>query len=196
MADIKELIGLAALGVGAYFVYEMFFAVAPATTTAGGVTPPPTTTGGGSAAGGAGTAPAKNTATSGSGAGTSLWPANPPYPLGPSGPCSPQGVLSPILSLAQKANPSMNLGPTGTDTFTMDQWNFYANQQCSGLATQAGLDPNNVFPGDDNRGGPLNWNAWAGFAKGQGLSGPRRRSPIGSNIVVRYKQSRYARRAA
>jgi hypothetical protein len=110
-------------------------------------------------------------------------PVVPPAPAVPAGPCSLVGVLGPTLALAQKANPNKSLGPSGTDTFTMDEWNYYLNTFCTGLADQVKLDPGLVFPGRDDRGGPLNWNAWAGYAKSAGLSGARRRGVIGSHLV-------------
>jgi len=90
------------------------------------------------------------------------------------------GALAKILPLAQAGNPNLKLGPAGTDTLNIDQWDYYANQWCTGYADQIGLNADTIFPNDPNRGGPLNYNAFAGYATQKGLSGP-----IGSHIVMR-----------
>ena len=43
--------------------------------------------------------------------------------------------------------------------------------QNTGLADDAGVTADRLFPGRDDRGGPLNWSAFAGFAQQAGLSG-------------------------
>ena len=91
------------------------------------------------------------------------------------GPCPLTGVLSPALALAQKAqgwtDPNDPLS-----VLSMDQWNYYLGQVCTGLSTQvgAGLDAGAIFPNDPTgRGGPLNWTAYKGYATQAGLSGAR-----------------------
>jgi len=185
MADsgLKTVLGLAVVGAVGYFAYtsgllnSLLGIVQPS-----GTTPPPST------GSGAGTSTTTTTGTTGSGAGTNPAPPPappaPPYPLGPAGPCTFSGVLAPTLAFAQKANPTLSLGPSGSDTLNMDQWGYYLNEVCTNLSAQAGLDPGVIFPGDANRGGGLNWNAFAGYAKGQGLSG-RRVSGVGGTYLRR-----------
>lgn len=168
------VIGLAAGAGILWYAYNSgwlsAFGLGPtvAATTAPPATTPPVT----------GTTPAVNTQAAGSGAGTAPTPT-------PSGPCGSSGVLAPALAFAQAANTGMKLGPTGTDQFSMDQWNFYLDKVCTGLSAQAGLIADTVFPGDPNRGGPLNWNAYAGYATQHGLSGLRRiaASGMGTRLV-------------
>ena len=117
-------------------------------------------------------------ATAGSGAGTA--------PATPSGPCPLTGVLSPALALAQKQQGWGDPNAPGS-VLNMDQWNYFLGQVCTGLAAQLGdkLDPAAVFPGDANRGGPLNWLAYKGYATAAGLSGLRRiaASGMGTRLV-------------
>lgn len=128
----------------------------------------------------------------GSGAGTNpvtTTPATtPPVTTPPvaTGPCPLTGVLVPALALAQKqqgwANPN-----DAASVLTMDQWNYFLNQVCTGLPVQVGekLDAGQVFLNDPNRGGPLNWTAYKGYATAAGLSGPRRLagSGMGTRLV-------------
>lgn len=105
------------------------------------------------------------------------------------GHCPLTGVLAPALALAQK-------GQGWTDpndplsVLSMDQWNYYLGQVCTGLSTQvgAGLDAGAIFPNDPTgRGGPMNWTAYKGYATAAGLSGPRRiaASGMGTKLVRR-----------
>lgn len=168
-----SIIGIAAAAGLAYWAYSSgLLSSIFGTTTAPAVTPP-------IAGSGAGTAPAATTGTTGSGAGTA--------PATPIGPCSTSGVLAPALAFAQKANSQMDLGPTGVDTFNVDQWGYYLNQVCTGLADQAKLTADVLFPNDPNRGGGLNWNAYKGYATQAGLSGTRRLagSGMGTRLVRR-----------
>ena len=122
-------------------------------------------------------------------------PPAPPAPPAPNAvapqPCGPGGSLAKILALAQKANPGLKLGPDGTDTLTIDEWGYYGNQYCTGLPDQVGWNADTLFPNDPNRGGPLNWNAAAGWGTQRGLSAvnPRNRGRrvgrrlIGTNMV-------------
>ncbi len=166
------VIGLAAGAGILWYAYESgwlsAFGLGPTVVAAPAVVPASAT----------GTTPAVTSGTTGSGAGTTPTPT-------PSGPCSLAGVLSPALARAQAANTSMKLGPGGSDTFSMDQWNYYLDQVCTGLSSQAGLIADSIFPGDANRGGPLNWNAYSGYAAQHGLSGPRRimASGMGTRLV-------------
>jgi len=166
---LGTVIGLAAAGGLAWFAYSQGWLgslFGAATTTPPVTTPPATTTGSGS-----GTGTTTNTnGTQGSGSGTTTKTTDTTN----TGPCSAAGALAHALALAQSANSKMALGPNGIDTFTMDQWNYYVDQYCTGLSSQAGLNPDVVFPGDNARGGPLNWNAYAGYAAQHGLSGRRR----------------------
>lgn len=167
-----SIIGIAAAAGLAYWAYSSGLLSSILGTTAPAVTPPVTGSG-------AGTAPATTTGTTGSGAGTA--------PAVPVGPCSTSGVLAPALAFAQKANTTKDLGPTGIDTFNVDQWGYYLNQVCTGLADQAKLTADVLFPNDPNRGGGLNWNAYKGYATQAGLSGPRRiaGSGMGTSLVRR-----------
>lgn len=165
---IGTVVGLAAGAGLLWYAYESGWlsvfglgpTVAPASQPA--TTPPAATA-----------APATS---AGSGAGTTPTP-----PAG--GPCSPAGVLTKMLALAQAGNPTY--GPNGTGTLTMDQGNYYLDEVCTGLSAQAGLIPDVIFPNDPNRGGPLNYNAYAGYAGQHGLSGPRRLlgSGFGTRLV-------------
>lgn len=161
MGSIVGIAAAAALGYWAYstgLLSSIFGAAAPVVT-------PPVTTPAGS---GAGTNAVAKTTT-------------------PAGPCSTSGVLGPALAFAQKANTAKDLGPTGIDTFTVDEWGYYLNQVCTGLADQAKLTADVLFPNDPNRGGGLNWNAYKGYATQAGLSGTRRLagSGMGTRLVRR-----------
>ena len=144
MADaLQKLLGLAAVGVAGYFAYEYFFAPAVAT-------PPPAT--GGAA------------------------PAAPPPVVTtppPPGPCSKSGVLAAVLDRARKSagTNAGQYGPGLPGTYTIDEWGYFLNQGCTGQADDIGLTADALFPGQEDRGGPLNWSAFAGYAQQKGLSG-------------------------
>ena len=135
------------------------------------------------------------TTPSGSGAGTNpvttapaTTPATTPPAAVSTSPCPLTGVLAPALALAQKqqgwADPN-----DAASVLTMDQWNYFLNQVCTGLPAQVGdkLDAGQVFLNDANRGGPINWLAYKGYATAAGLSGPRRiaASGMGTHLVRR-----------
>ncbi len=111
-----------------------------------------------------------------------------PVPAPATGPCSGSGVLASWLSRVQKARPyGKDFGPTATGELTIDEWCYYGNEGCTGICDQSGLTADGLFPGRDDRGGPLNWNAFSGYAQQKGLSAvhrPRRRM-IGTNMVRR-----------
>ena len=121
-------------------------------------------------------------------------PPTPPAPnvVAPPPPCSPSGILAPLLADVQKAQGS-SFGAGLPGTLTIDQWGYYLNQRCSGMADQYKLNADTLFPGRDDRGGPLNWSAFAGYAQQAGLSAvnPRNRGRrvgrrlIGTNMVRR-----------
>lgn len=151
---LGTIITLGIVGVGGYFLYSSgmlssLFGSTPAPTTPPTTNPPP--------AGGTNPVVAP--------------PTPPPPPAGPS--CSPNGALAKILALASAANPTLKLGPSGTDTLSIDQWDYYGNQYCSGMMDQQGINADTLFPNDPNRGGPLNYNAFAGWAAQKGLSAYR-----------------------
>jgi len=87
--------------------------------------------------------------------------------------CSPANTLAQILAKAQAANPTLQLGPGLPGTFTVDQFCYYGDQVCTGLCSQNSMDPGILFPNDPNRGGPMNWTAFAGLAQQHGFSGLR-----------------------
>lgn len=157
MADsaIGKLIPLAIVGAIGYWAYEMFFAAPVAATTS---TVPPT------------------------GPGTNLVPAS--TPPAPTGPCPRTGVLAGVLARA-KASAGANASQYGDGlpgTYTIDEWDYFLNQGCTGLADDAKVNADTLFPGDPARGGPLNWSAFAGFAQQAGLSGH-----LGTNLRRRMR---------
>jgi hypothetical protein len=93
----------------------------------------------------------------------------------------------------QKLPNGSTYGPNLPGTFTIDEWGYYLNNLCSGMADQYKLNADALFPGRDDRGGPLNWSAFSGFAQNAGLSAanPRNRGRrvgrrmIGTNMVRR-----------
>ena len=109
------------------------------------------------------------------------------------GPCNPAGLLAPVLAAAQKYDSSKQVGVNLPGTYTIDEWDYFLNNVCSGAAAQFGLTADAMFAGDSARGGPLNWSAFQGYAQGKGLSAanPRNRGRrvgrrmIGTNPVVR-----------
>jgi hypothetical protein len=137
-----SLISLAAVGGLAWWAYEHFFA-GPAA-----VTPPAPAPVGGR-----------------SGAPVILPPPSPPSP----GPCAGAGVLALILGAVQ-ADKGATYGENLPGTLTVDEWDFYGNRICTGLMDQFGVNADTLFPGAADRGGPLNWNAFAGYAREHGLS--------------------------
>ena len=151
MADsaIGKLIPLAVVGALGYWAYEMFFAQPAAASTV------PAT-----------------------GPGTNLVPAATP-PAPPPGPCPRSGVLAGALARAKTAAGAnaANYGEGLPGTYTIDEWDYFLNQGCTGLADDAGVTADRLFPGRDDRGGPLNWSAFAGFAQQAGLSGA-----LGTNL--------------
>ena len=156
MADsaIEKLIPLAIIGGLGYWAYLTFFAT-PATLAA---TPPAT---------GPGTNPQPN---------TTIPPVNttPPAPPPPSGPCPKTGVLASILKYAQQAQgdtAGTQFGDGLPGTLTMDQWCYYADQDCTGICLENDITPDHFYPGDPNRGGPINWSKFKGWATQAGLSG-------------------------
>jgi hypothetical protein len=158
---MKTIVGVAIAGAAAYLIYANWSSISGLIPGAAPATPLP----GGSGAGSGTTA---NTGgTGGSGSGTAVTAK---YPLG-TGPCSFTGVLAPILAAAQAGNSGLKLGPSGADGLSLDQWGYYMDRVCTGLQTQSGLNPDAVFPGAEDRGGVLNWNAFKGYAAAQGLSG-------------------------
>jgi len=152
-SGVGALIGLLAAGGLAWWLYEsgIFGSLFGTSTTTTTTTTTPTTT----------------STVSGSGAGTNATPAT-------SGPCPTTGVLSQALALAATAQ-SWSDPNDPTHVLTMDQWNYYLNQVCTGLPNQVGakLDAAQVFPNDSARGGPINWTAYQGYAQQAGLSGLR-----------------------
>jgi hypothetical protein len=163
MADdssIKMIAGLAVVGIGAYWLYNNFLLpAAVAATPVPATTPPATTT-------------------------TAVTTTAPAVVTTPAGPCNLSNTLAPLLKFAQAAQPTLSLGPTGSDGLTMDQWCYYGSDVCSNMCAQAGLDPGVIFPNDAARGGVLNWNAFEGYAVQKGLSGYRR-CGLGTNLVRR-----------
>lgn len=160
---IKMVVGLAVVGIGGWWLYNNYFlpaatVVVPPATTPPATTPPVTTT-----------TPAVVTT---------------PVVTTPAGPCNLSNTLAPLLTFAQKAQPTLSLGPTGSGTLTMDQFCYYGDQVCTGLCAQAGMDPGVIFPNDAARGGPINWNAFTGYATQHGMSGYRRRG-LGTNLMRR-----------
>ena len=150
MADdaLGKLIPLVIVGAIGYWAYETFFATpaAPAATapaTGPGTNAQPNTT----------IAPVVTT------------------PPKPAGPCGTSGVLAPWLGIVQKAYPSGNYGEGLPGTLTIDEWCYYGDQECTGICPQVGLTADALFAGRDDRGGPLNWSAFKGYATQQGLSG-------------------------
>jgi hypothetical protein len=161
------LVGLAAAGLLAWWAYSSGLlsslfgapaAAAPAAPSTPAVVPP-----------------------SASGAGTNLVPRAPspaptpsPTPVAPAatagGPCNPAGIIAPWLAAVQAAQ-GATFGLNLPGTLTADQWGYYLNQICTGANMQFHVDPDTLFPGDPNRGGPLNWNAMLGYAHQAGLSG-------------------------
>jgi hypothetical protein len=113
----------------------------------------------------------------------------PPTPLS----CKPAGILAPLLASVQKLPNGSTYGPNLPGTFTIDEWGYYLNNLCSGMADQYKLNADSLFAGRDDRGGPLNWSAFSGFAQNAGLSAanPRNRGRrvgrrmIGTNMVRR-----------
>lgn len=115
----------------------------------------------------------------------------PPNVVAPPPPCAPAGILAPLLADVQKAQGS-TFGAGLPGTLTIDQWGYYLNNRCSGMADQYKLNADTLFPGAADRGGPLNWSAFAGYAQQAGLSAvPRNRGRrvgrrlIGTNMVRR-----------
>lgn len=150
----EKLIPLAIIGGLGYWAYLTFFSTpaAPAATT------PPT---------GPGTNPQPNTA---------IPPVNttPPVPTPPSGPCPKNNVLAAILKYAQTGQgdtAGTQFGEGLPGTLTMDQWCYYGDQDCTGICLQNDITPDHYFPGDANRGGPINFSAFKGYATQAGLSG-------------------------
>jgi hypothetical protein len=151
MADsaLGKLIPLAIVGAIGYYVYEMFFA-APA---AAGTSTVPST-----------------------GPGTNAQPAATVAPVN-TDVCSKSGALAPWLAIVQKARPyGMDFGPDASGALTIDEWCYYGNQRCTGICDEAGLTAGDLFPNQDDRGGPLNYNAFAGYARQRGFSG------LGTNL--------------
>jgi len=96
------------------------------------------------------------------------------------------GVQALLASVqrAQGVN-GANFGTNLPGTLTIDEWGYYLNQLCSGMADQYKLNADALFPGRDDRGGPLNWSAFAGYASQAGLSAYRRRARRGALIGTR-----------
>src|SRR5579871_3136822 len=156
---IGSIITIAAVGGLGYWLYSSGMLSSLFGSSAA---PAPTNTGGA----GAGTNPASNpTGTTGttSGAGTNAQK--------PAGACAKAGVLAPWLAIVQKAQPSGNFGAGLPGTLTIDEWCYYGNQYCTGICDQNGLTADALFPGQDDRGGPMNWSAFLGRAQAAGLSG-------------------------
>lgn len=148
MADAKNLIGLGIAGLAAWWAYKNFFVPSPGTpTTTPPAVPPATPV----------TTPPVPTPTPTSG-----------------GPCAAAGLLAPTLALAQAYDSTKQIGPNLPGTFNIDQWGYFLNEVCSNAENQFRLTADDLFPGDPNRGGPLNWSAWSGYAKAAGLSAPPR----------------------
>jgi hypothetical protein len=145
-SGVGSLITIVGGGLLAWWAYENFFAgpAAPATPAPG---------------------------PAGGGAGTNLVPnPNPPVPPAPpAGPCSGAGVLAPILA-AVVADKGATYGENLPGTLTIDEWDWYGNRICTGVMDQFGVNADTLFPNADDRGGPLNWNAFKGYAQQHGLS--------------------------
>lgn len=156
MADsaVGKLIPLAIVGALGYWAYEMFFAHPAAAASSG----------------------------SGVGPGTNLVPNTGSAvvaPPAPAGPCPRTGILAGVLDRAKRsagAN-AANYGEGLPGAYTIDEWDYFVNQGCTGLADDAGINADTLFPGRDDRGGPLNWSAFVGFARQAGLSGS-----LGTNL--------------
>jgi hypothetical protein len=90
--------------------------------------------------------------------------------------CTGSGILGPLLARAKTGAGAAgaSYGPNLPGTFTVDEWGYFLNDLCSGMADQYRLNADTLFPGRDDRGGPLNWSAFEGYARQAGLSGPRR----------------------
>jgi hypothetical protein len=147
--DAKTVIGLAVAAVAGWWVYTNFFS-APA---APAVSTPP---------------------VGGSGAGTNLVPAN-------TGGCDKNGMLARWLAAVKTAQgpAGATFGPNLPGTLNIDEYCYYGDQLCTGICPQVGLTADALFPGRDDRGGPLNWSAFLGYAQKAGLSG------LGSHLVRR-----------
>lgn len=170
------IVGIAAAAGLAYWAYStgLLSALFGTTAAVATTTTPVTTTPAGS---GAGTNPVATAVTP-----TPVTPA--PTPAGP---CPLTGVLAPALALATTAQ-SWADPNAPTSVLNMDQWNYYLGQVCTGLSTQvgAGLDAGAIFPERSDRGGPLNWTAYKGYATAAGLSGARiAGSGMGTNLARR-----------
>jgi hypothetical protein len=109
-------------------------------------------------------------------------------PPAATGPCPLTGVLAPALALAQRQQ-GWSDPNAPTSVLSMDQWNYFLGQVCTNLSTQLGdkLDPGAIFPNDPNRGGPINWLAYKGYATAAGLSGfrPMAGSGMGTRLARR-----------
>lgn len=150
---ISTIITVGIIGVAGYFAYTsgLLSSFFPSSV------PPP--------------APPPTPPPAGSGAGTN--PVN-------TGGCGKSGVLGPWLSSIQ-AIPQVSsttgtfkgsdFGPGQPGTMTVDEYCYYGNQKCTGICDQNGLTAEALFPGQDDRGGPLNWSAFLGKAQAAGLSG-------------------------
>jgi hypothetical protein len=144
-STMGSVISIAAVGGLAWWAYEHFFAGPAAVTspTTGGTTPLTTTPPGP--------------------------PAPPAPPAPPPGPCGPAGMLAPILAAVVAAR-GATYGPNLPGTLNIDEWDWFGNNICTGLMDQFGVNADTLFPGAADRGGPLNWNAFAGYAREHGLS--------------------------
>lgn len=150
MARDGSLIGIAAVAVAGYFAWSsgLLGAIFGGSTTA---------------------APAAGTPTNpASGAGTN--PTTPATPAATPPACAPSNILAPLLANIKKLPNGAQYGDNLPGTFTIDEWGYYLNQMCSGMADQYSLNADHLFVGREDRGGPLNWSAFAGYARQAGLS--------------------------
>ena len=186
-----SIVGIAAAAGLAYWAYStgLLSSLFGTTSTTGG-TPDAAATAAAQAAAAAAAATAKTNSDAAAAAATkaaadAAAAAAAAANAGP-GHCPLTGVLAPALALAQKqqgwADPN-----DPASVLTMDQWNYFLNQVCTGLSAQVGdkLDAGQIWANDPNRGGPINWLAYKGYATAAGLSGPRRLagSGMGTRLV-------------
>lgn len=112
-----------------------------------------------------------------SGAGTNPTPSTPATFI-----CGQPGFQAALLKKLQALPNGATYGPGLPGQFTIDEYAYYGNEICTGAFDEHGLTADKLFPGRDDRGGPLNWSAMSGYMTQNGLSGPRR---IASNRVAR-----------
>jgi len=164
MADsgIKTVLTLGIIGGLAWWAYNTFLAApATASTTGGGATPPAN--------------PALAQLQAYIASLTGKTPATPPLAVPPATPDTSNlvGALQKAWNAAKAAGAISDT----SSTLSMDQWNYYVDTALNlpNFASSQGINPDDLLPGQADRGGPLTFAQYSLLAQQKGLSAYRAR---------------------